>query len=105
MEELRKLKDICFKATPGPWGPYRANVPFYAEVNKPSPSLSKHDHERPSYWRIEDAIFIAAASENMLPLINKIESLVSALIASHKRAETWKRVAKKYRKAYNRELE
>jgi hypothetical protein len=34
------------------------NYPFYVDLKKPAPSLSKHDHERPTYYRYQDAQFI-----------------------------------------------
>jgi len=34
------------------------NYPFYVDLKKPAPSLSKHDDERPTYYRYQDAQFI-----------------------------------------------
>lgn len=76
---LEELKSLIDKVTPSPWGPYSANVPFYADVKKPAPSLSKHDRERPTYWRIEDAQFIAAARDWLPKLIEENEHLQKAL--------------------------
>src|SRR5271166_1597116 len=58
MKDLDRLKKMATDATPGPWGPWSANVPFYVNVKKPSPSMSKHDADRPTYWKKENENFI-----------------------------------------------
>lgn len=74
MNRLLKIKDIIEKASPVEnWGPYTANIPFYAIVNKPSPSLSKHDLERSEYWKVEDAVFVAMARRELPKLIDDME--------------------------------
>lgn len=78
-EHLEEIEKRATEATPGPWGPYSANIPFYAIMVKPSSSLSKHDNERPSYWRIEDAILVANAREDILILINEIRKFRETL--------------------------
>lgn len=80
MINYKELEKIIDEATPGPWGPYTANLPFYAIVTKPAPSLSKHDPERPTYWRIEDAKFVAMAREVLPELIEENKRLREALI-------------------------
>jgi hypothetical protein len=72
------LKKICNEATPAPWGPYISNSPFYAVVNKPAPSLSRNDHIE-TYWRVEDALFLAAAREWMPKLLEENSRLRDAL--------------------------
>lgn len=62
------------------WGGWNSNAPFYVDVRKPSPSLSKHDEERPTYWRYEDGVFVAAASpKNILELLDEIDKYKIAL--------------------------
>ena len=74
--DLKELRKIAEKATPGPWGPWTGNYPFNVDVRKPAPSLSKHDNERPTYWRYEDAVFVLRFSpETVTMLINRIEEL------------------------------
>lgn len=80
MDELEKnrLEDIKrreSKATKQPWGPYKANLPFYAILEKPSSSLSKHDSERPDYWKVDDAIFVANARADIPWLVKLVEKL------------------------------
>lgn len=71
-------------ATAGPWGPYAANVPFYAQVTKPAPSLSKHNN--PTYWRIEDASFVAASRIDIPKLLEAIDVMHEALTKIHTRS-------------------
>lgn len=68
-------------ATPAPWGPYSCNYPFYVEVTKPAPSLSKHD-SRPTYWRMEDGVLVVHAVEDLgwcLAEIYRLEQQVETL--------------------------
>lgn len=74
--DLKKLREIASKATPGPWGPWSGNYPFYVDVVKPAQSLSKHDDERPTYWRYWDAEFVLSFNPNVaLELLDEIERL------------------------------
>lgn len=75
--DLKMLRDVASKATPGFWGKkWHGNYPFYVVVTKPAPSLSKHDHERPEYWRMEDGNFVASfCPEVALKLLDRIEEL------------------------------
>jgi hypothetical protein len=52
-EIIKQAREVASKATQEQWTGV-SNHPFYAIVNKPAPSQSKHDNERPHYWRIED---------------------------------------------------
>lgn len=80
LDSLSRLEELAKKATPDNWGPYSANLPFYAIVHKPRPSFSKHDQDRPDYWRIEDATYIAAANPSViLELIAEIKNLREAV--------------------------
>lgn len=74
--DLKELRKIVEKATPGPWGPWTGNYPFYVDVRKPGPSLSKHDHTRPTYWSYADASFVLHFNpETVMMLLNRIEEL------------------------------
>ena len=74
--DLKKLREVAEKATPGPWGPWAGNYPFYVDVRKPSPSLSKHDDTRPTYWRYDDAVFVLQFNpETAIMLLNRIQEL------------------------------
>lgn len=76
MIDLKKLRKVATKATPGPWGPWDANIPFSVDVVKPAPSLSKHDDKRPTYWRCEDGVFVLTFNPQMaLELLDEIERL------------------------------
>ena len=72
VEEIQQRLD---KATPAPWGPYSANIPFYVEVTKPAPSMSKHDSTRPTYWKYDDGIFVACAYQDIKYLLERIKEL------------------------------
>jgi hypothetical protein len=71
-DAIKKIYERVKLATQGRWGPYSANLPFHAIVTKPAPSLSKHDTEEPTYWRCEDAIFVAHAVEDILYLLGEL---------------------------------
>ena len=73
---IKELRKIAEEATPGPWGPWSANYPFNVVVKKPAPSLSKHDHARPEYWRYQDGLFVSIFNPKMvLDLLNEIDRL------------------------------
>lgn len=74
-KRLEEIKKRVEKATPGLWGPYSANIPFYAVVTKPAPSFSKHDNEKSDYWKIEDALLIANAVEDIKYLLKLLEEI------------------------------
>lgn len=74
MTRIEEIKKRLSEITPGPWGPnWSMNYPFYADVRKPAPSFSKHDSERPTYWRIQDAVFVAAAESDIRYLLDLLE--------------------------------
>jgi hypothetical protein len=75
----KEIEKIINASTPGPWGPYTTNLPFYAIVEKPAPSASKHDGERPTYWRVEDAQFVVMAREVLPKLVVENTRLREAL--------------------------
>lgn len=73
---LKEMREIANKATPAPWTG-GANIPFYAYLNKPAPSLSKHEGTARGrhLWRIEDVTFVVAAREIMLELLDYVDTL------------------------------
>ena len=68
LEELNELEEDEKKATPAPWTG-GSNRPFHANIDKPAPSLSKHDRKRPDYWRYEDVVVALKARNNLKELI------------------------------------
>jgi hypothetical protein len=75
-EELNEMRMVAKTATPGPWGPWMGNCPFYVIVKKPAPSLSKHDDERPTYWPYNDGKFVLTFNpQAVLELLDEIERL------------------------------
>lgn len=84
-DKLKKLREAASKATPGPWGPWSCNYPFYVDVEKPSQSLSKHDNERPTYWNIPDAMHVLEFNPAVaIQLLNRIDDLEEVL-ESHRK--------------------
>lgn len=78
-DELALLEKIAKEATPGPYK-VEANIPFYCVVNKPASSMSKHDEERPTYWRYEDGVYHAAFTpEKVLQLMDLLNRATNAL--------------------------
>ncbi len=74
MTRIEEIKKRLNEVTPGPWGPkWSMNYPFYVDVRKPAPSLSKHDLERPTYWKMQDAIFVASAESDIRYLLELLE--------------------------------
>jgi hypothetical protein len=80
---LDDIKKRHQAATPGPWQG-RVNYPFYGVLIKPAPSLSKHDQERPSYWRMEDVVFVVSAHADITYLLSEIDRLQKAIPISEK---------------------
>ena len=76
---LTRLKEYEQKATPKEkWEGY-SNTPFYAVLEKPAPSLSKHDYERPHYWRCEDVNYVLFTRHQMAKLLEVVEKQNKAL--------------------------
>lgn len=69
-DKIDAIRKRAAEATQEPWGPYRANLPFYVEVEKPAQSLSKHDDTRPTYWKVEDGVFVVHALEDVKFLLS-----------------------------------
>ena len=73
--KLKQLKLLLDNKTQSTWTA-SGNLPFYAELDKPAPSLSKHDSERPTYWRVQDVEFVLAmANGGVQALFDEIERL------------------------------
>ena len=72
------LKSLLTKAAPLPWTS-GGNIPFYVDLKKPRPSMSKHDHKRPTYWDYNDGAYLLYAVNSVPTLISYIESLEKEL--------------------------
>jgi hypothetical protein len=78
-ERLKELRAIASKATQGAWR-FLANIPFYVDVEKPAPSMSKYDDKRPTYWRYEDGLHVANFQPiEALQLLDYIDELEKKL--------------------------
>ena len=75
MTKLEELEKIIKAKTPTTW--YGTmNYPFYVSLMKPAPSLSKHDSERPTFWKMQDAEFVLAmANGGAEYLLNEVKRL------------------------------
>jgi hypothetical protein len=75
MKRLKEIKERTIKASDG-WKGY-SNYPFDVVLERPRPSLSKHDSEKDDRIRlhVDDAIFIVSAKPDMLYLLEEIEKL------------------------------
>ena len=74
-DELKEFRKIATEATQGFWA-FSGNYPFYVDVRKPAPSLSKHDDKRPTFWRYQDGVFVTAfCPERVLKLLDEIDRL------------------------------
>jgi hypothetical protein len=74
-ELIKDLELAQAKARPLPWK-FSANIPFYIDMTKPGPSLSKHDDDRPSYWHYDDGMYAAMAIHHVPELIEEIKRLM-----------------------------
>ena len=73
-KDIAELKGYCKRAWQKPME-VASNIPFNCVVNKPRPSMSKHD-ERPNYWNYDDGVFIAAFQPpTVMALLEEIERL------------------------------
>jgi len=77
-EILEEAKELCDAATEGPWS-VSANLPFYGIVEKPKPSLSKHDAEEPTFWAVDDAKFHTVSRTLMPRLIKALEVAIECI--------------------------
>jgi hypothetical protein len=99
--EIGKLKQLARDATPGNWGDkWVMNYPFYVDVSKPSPSLSKHDDDRPTYWRMEDGIFSATFTpDRAIKLLNELEYWIKDS------GEAWDKCEERRQQAYKYKIQ
>jgi len=87
MNKLDEFKALVSKATVAPWSG-SVNTPFYGVLEKPAPSLSKHDHTRPHYWREHDVRFVLRARNGGMEwLIKRVEELSDALCDISRQAD------------------
>ena len=56
-----------------------ANIPFYVQLEKPRPSMSKHDSKRPDYWDMDDGYYILACANYMPEILAHIKDLEEQL--------------------------
>lgn len=68
LEQLEKLES---EATPAPWTG-TGNIPFYAFLDKPAPSLSKHDTPTSPHWRIADVELVLFVRNNLKDIIEAL---------------------------------
>jgi hypothetical protein len=71
-EAIEKFKELMGKVDTSHWE-FGANIPFYVDMKKPRPSLSKHDRNSPTYWHYDDGSFVAMAIYLAPKLIEYIE--------------------------------
>ena len=57
-----------------PWGA-SANVPFYVDVRKPRPSMSKHDEYRHTYWDYDDGVYLLTCANEMPRVLEYVRQL------------------------------
>lgn len=77
MKKLKDIKDRWEKAAPKEKWIGHCNYPFYVILNKPRPSLSKHEgtNRGDNMWHMDDGLFIANAKSDMEELFRIIEQL------------------------------
>lgn len=70
------LETLLLKIKPLPWE-WNGNIPFYIDVSKPRPSLSKHDYDnkRPTYWHHDDGMYASVAIHAIPQLLAEIKRL------------------------------
>ena len=72
---LEEIEASLAATSPAPWSG-SVNIPFYGTLDKPGPSLSKHDSERSNYWKVEDVEFVLSARNgDMQYLIDEVKRL------------------------------
>lgn len=78
-EDFDNIKKYWEKAAPeDKWGG-SSNHPFYVILDKPRPSLSKHEGtpRGENMWHMDDGIFIVGAKKNMGQLIEFLNTASS----------------------------
>ena len=79
MTKIEQIKERLEKASKELGKNFSINYPFYCVVEKPRSSLSKHDRERPTYWHMDDGIFVAYARDDIEYLTNRLEKAIDYL--------------------------
>lgn len=81
MKLFDKMKEIESKAAPIEKWIGTANIPFYGYLQKPRPSLSKHEGSEHSERMLhyDDLMFILAARRNMPKLLQALDIAMEAL--------------------------
>ena len=78
-DTIAHLKELLTNIEPLPWKGGYGNVPFYVVIEKPRPSQSKHDEDRPTYWDWHDGRYAIAAVHAVPMLLEYIEVLENKL--------------------------
>lgn len=73
-KRLFEIEERLEKMYAGEWTA-SANLPFNVDVKKPRPSLSKHDDKCPTYWHMDDALFILNARQDVAFLLDLVKQL------------------------------
>ncbi len=72
---IKQIEKLLAEKTPELWEA-SSNEPFYIDLRKPAPSLSKHDDIRPTYWLPQDAKFVLwCANGGVQMLLDRIKEL------------------------------
>lgn len=79
---LSELEQARLEATQTEWTG-TSNIPFYATLNKPAPSLSKHDTPNSPHWKIEDVKFVLLSVNHIIDLIKAARVIKSSLESAH----------------------
>lgn len=73
-ERLKEIEERVKAMYAGKWV-CNGNIPFNVDVVKPRSSLSKHDASRPTYWHMDDALFVLNARQDVLFLLDLVKQL------------------------------
>ena len=72
-ETIKSLEEYL-KKVELPWTA-SANVPFYVNMKKPRPSMSKHDSRCPTYWDYYDGCYALMCANEMPKILEYIKEL------------------------------
>lgn len=82
MKRTLRILTALLKRVELPWTG-SANIPFYVVVQKPRPSMSKHD-DRPVFWNYDDGEYLYACV-NWVPFILDYVRRLRRVVAAAKR--------------------